>query len=177
MSQTLNRPPLYKGFRFPPEIISHGVWLYYRFGVSLRDVSELLLARGIEVSYEAIRFWTVRFGLEYARRLRRTRGTCSNVEAGDGREPIAQTRVLRPDVILMDVSMPEMDGVEATRHIHAEFPFIQIFGLSTKERIAGLHAIERVGGAGYFIKDANMKRLVEHLLAERAARHGLSEPT
>jgi hypothetical protein len=63
MSQTLSRPPLYKGFRFPPEIISHGVWLYYRFGVSLRDVSELLLARGIEVSYKAIRLWTVRFGL------------------------------------------------------------------------------------------------------------------
>jgi hypothetical protein len=79
MSQTLPRPPLYKGFRFPPEIISQGVWLYYRFGVSLRDVSELLLARGIEVSYEAIRLWTVRFGLEYARRLRRTRGTCSNI--------------------------------------------------------------------------------------------------
>ena len=68
MSQTLTRPRLYKGFRFPPEIISQGVWLYYRFGVSLRDVSELLLARGIEVSYEAIRLWTMRFGLEYARR-------------------------------------------------------------------------------------------------------------
>src|SRR5262250_3268816 len=74
-----NRPPLYKGFRFPPEIISHGVWLYYRFGVNLRDVSELLLARGIEVSYEAIRLWTLRFGMEYARRLRRTRAACSNI--------------------------------------------------------------------------------------------------
>jgi len=57
----------------------HGVWLYYRFGVSLRDVSELMLARGIEVSHEAIRLWTLRFGLEYARRLRRTRGACSNI--------------------------------------------------------------------------------------------------
>jgi putative transposase len=55
------------------------VWLYYRFGVSLRDVSELMLARGIEVSHEAIRLWTLRFGTEYARRLRRTRGTCSNI--------------------------------------------------------------------------------------------------
>jgi putative transposase len=54
------------------------VWLYYRFGVSLRDVSELMLARGIEVSHEAIRLWTLRFGTEYARRLRRTRGACSN---------------------------------------------------------------------------------------------------
>jgi len=79
MSQLFARPSLYKGYRYPPEIISHGMWLYYRFAVSLRDVSELLLARGIEVSHEAVRLWTVRFGLEYARRLRRTRGPCSNV--------------------------------------------------------------------------------------------------
>jgi putative transposase len=44
-----------------------------------RDVSELMLARGIEVSHEAIRLWTVRFGTEYARRLKRTRGSCSNI--------------------------------------------------------------------------------------------------
>jgi len=50
------------------------VWLSYRFGVSLRDVSELMRARGIEVSREAIRLWTRRFGTQYARRLRRTRG-------------------------------------------------------------------------------------------------------
>jgi putative transposase len=47
--------------------------------VSLRDVSELMLARGIEVSREAIRLWTLRFWTEYARRLRRTRGACSNI--------------------------------------------------------------------------------------------------
>ena len=68
MSQPLNRRPLYKGYRFPAEIISRCVWLYYRFGVSLRDVSELMLAEGIEVSHEAIRLWTLRFGTEYARR-------------------------------------------------------------------------------------------------------------
>jgi putative transposase len=79
MSHPSTRPLLYKGYRFPPEIISYGVWLYYRFAVSLRDVSELLLARDIEVSHEAVRLWTLRFGLEYARRLRRTRGPCSNV--------------------------------------------------------------------------------------------------
>ena len=55
-----------KSYRFPSEIISRCVWLYYRFGVSLRDVSELMLARGIEVSHEAIRLWTLRFGTEYA---------------------------------------------------------------------------------------------------------------
>ena len=79
MSQPSTRPPLYKGYRFPPEIISWGVWLYYRFSVSLRDVSELMLTRGIEVSHEAIRVWTLRFGTEYARRLRHTRGACSNI--------------------------------------------------------------------------------------------------
>ena len=71
MSQRSTRPTLYKGYRFPPELISHCVWLSYRFGVSLRDVSELMLARGIEVSHEAIRLWTQRFGTDYARRLRR----------------------------------------------------------------------------------------------------------
>jgi putative transposase len=74
MSQPSTRPTLYKGYRFPPEIISCCLWLYYRFGVSRRDVSELMLARGIEVSHESIRLWTLRFGTEYALRLRRTRG-------------------------------------------------------------------------------------------------------
>ena len=77
MAQPSTRPTLYKGYRFPPEIISRCVWLYYRFGVSLRDVSELMLARGIEVSHETIRLWTLRLGTEYARRLRRRRGPCS----------------------------------------------------------------------------------------------------
>ena len=83
MSQPSLRPPLYKGYRFPPEIISWYVWLYYRFSLSLRDVSELMLARGVEVSHEPIRLWTLRFGMEYARRLRRTRGACSNIVSDD----------------------------------------------------------------------------------------------
>ena len=79
MAQPSIRPTLYKGYRFPPDVISRCVWLYDRFAVSFRDVSELMLARGIEVSHEAIRLWTLRFGSEYARRLRHTRGACSNV--------------------------------------------------------------------------------------------------
>ena len=47
MSQRSTRPAFYKGYRFPPEIISRCVWLSYRFGVSLRDVSELMLGRGL----------------------------------------------------------------------------------------------------------------------------------
>ena len=54
----------YKGFRFPPEIISHCVWLYHRFPLSFRDVQELMLERGVDVSYETIRpWWTVRAGV------------------------------------------------------------------------------------------------------------------
>ena len=49
--------PNYRGYRFPPEIISHAVWLYHRFGVSFRDVEDLLAQRGLTVSYEAIRLW------------------------------------------------------------------------------------------------------------------------
>ena len=62
MNKTTRRSVLYKGHRFPPLIISHCVWVYFRFCLSFRDVSELLLARGIEVSHEAVRFWTLKFG-------------------------------------------------------------------------------------------------------------------
>jgi putative transposase len=74
MSRRLRGPRSAKSYRFPPEIISHCVWLYY---CARRLRTEL--ARGIEVSYEAIRLWTLPFGLEYARRLRRTRGACLNI--------------------------------------------------------------------------------------------------
>src|SRR2546422_4036236 len=66
-------PERYKTHRFPPEIISHGVWLYYRFCLSYRDVEELLFARGVLVSYEAIRKWCRKFGQAYANQLRRRR--------------------------------------------------------------------------------------------------------
>jgi putative transposase len=63
----------YKNHRFPGEIISHGVWLYYRFPLSYRDVQELLFERGIDVTYEAIRQWCRKFGQEYANQLKRRR--------------------------------------------------------------------------------------------------------
>ena len=52
----------YRGHRFPPEIISHAVWLYHRFCLSFRDVEDLLAERGITVSYETIRHWCRKFG-------------------------------------------------------------------------------------------------------------------
>jgi putative transposase len=59
--------------RFPAEIISHGVWLYFRFRLSYRDVEELLFARGVIVTSEAIRKWCRKFGQQYAHQLRRRR--------------------------------------------------------------------------------------------------------
>ena len=66
--------PSYHGYRFPPEIISHAVWLYHRFCLSFRNAEDLLAQRGITVTYETIRHWCQTFGPDYARRLRRRRG-------------------------------------------------------------------------------------------------------
>jgi putative transposase len=69
----------YKRHRFPAEIIAHAVWLYYRFPLSLRLVEEMLLERGIVVSYETVRRWGKKFGPEYVRRLRRKRPSPNDV--------------------------------------------------------------------------------------------------
>ena len=66
-------PALYRRHRFPVEIISHAVWLYFRFNLSHRDVEELLAERGIQVSYEAIRLWCRKVGRADAEQLRRRR--------------------------------------------------------------------------------------------------------
>jgi len=63
----------FKRHRFPAEIIRYAVWLYFRFTLSFRDVEELLAQRGIEVSYETIRCWTIKFGPQIARNLKRRR--------------------------------------------------------------------------------------------------------
>ena len=67
-------PNPYSGHRYPTVIISHAVWLYFRFALSYRDVEEILAARGIVVSYEAIRQWCLKFGQQYANRIRHRRG-------------------------------------------------------------------------------------------------------
>ena len=69
-----SQAPNYHGYRFPPEIISHAIWLYHRFGLSFRDVEDLLAQRDITVTSETIRQWCQRFGPVYAGRLRRRRG-------------------------------------------------------------------------------------------------------
>ncbi len=116
-------PPSYRGYRFPPEIISHAVWLYHRFGLSFRDAEDLLAQRGITVTYETIRQWCRTFGLAYARRLRRRRGRMGDTwhldelfvkiqgrqqylwravdEDGDTIDILVQSRVLAPLAVVV----------------------------------------------------------------------------
>ena len=63
----------YRRHRFHPDIIKQVVWLYFRFTMSYRDVEDLLAKRGIDVSYETIRLWVLKFGQAYARRIRKRR--------------------------------------------------------------------------------------------------------
>jgi putative transposase len=65
--------PSYKGHRYPVEVIAHGVWLYFRFPLSYREVEEMMLQRGVAVSYETVRRWCLKFGQAYADGLRRRR--------------------------------------------------------------------------------------------------------
>ncbi|QPQ88901.1 IS6 family transposase (plasmid) [Burkholderia gladioli] len=68
----VDSPISLKGYRFPPDVISYAVWLYYRFPLSLRTVEEMLAARGIELTYETLRCWATKFGLAIVRRIRST---------------------------------------------------------------------------------------------------------
>jgi two-component system response regulator NreC len=73
-------------------------------------------------------------------------------EAGNGLEAIAQARALSPDVIVMDISMPELDGLEATRRIRAEFPRCQILILTVHAQERYLFPVLKAGAAGYVLK-------------------------
>ncbi|CAM5740907.1 IS6 family transposase [Streptomyces hirsutus] len=66
-------PPSYKGHRYPVEVISHCVWLYFRFPLSFREVEEPMFERGVIVSYETVRRWCLKFGQAYANALHRRR--------------------------------------------------------------------------------------------------------
>jgi putative transposase len=66
-------PDPYRGFRFPAEIVSHAVWLYHCFGLSLREVETILAERGIIVSHESVRAWSLRFGRAFADALKKRR--------------------------------------------------------------------------------------------------------
>jgi NarL family two-component system response regulator LiaR len=81
-------------------------------------------------------------------------------QAHDGREAIQLCDDTRPDVVLMDVVMPEMDGIEATKIIHAKYPELPILGLSSFDDGEGVRAMLNNGAVGYILKDALVKDLV-----------------
>ncbi len=69
----------YRRHRFPPVVIQHAVWLYLRFTLSYRDVEDLLAERGLDISYETVRSWVLKFGPVIARRLRQRRSRPSDL--------------------------------------------------------------------------------------------------
>jgi CheY-like chemotaxis protein len=81
-------------------------------------------------------------------------------EAADGKQAISEARALNPDVILMDYSMPRMDGVEATRRIKAEMPHIKVVGLSIYEQSERAAAMIDAGASAYHTKGSNTSDLI-----------------
>lgn len=80
-------------------------------------------------------------------------------EAGDGKEAVAMTGELKPHVVLMDLRMPEMDGVTAIGHIKAEYPEVQILVLTTYESDADILRAIETGATGYLLKDTPREEL------------------
>jgi DNA-binding NarL/FixJ family response regulator len=90
-------------------------------------------------------------------------------EAADGEEAVALAAALKPDVILMDVNMPRMDGVEASRRIKRDLPSTVVIGLSMHGGEHHEHAMRESGAAAYLTKDSAAERLIETILRCRAA--------
>jgi two-component system response regulator NreC len=82
-------------------------------------------------------------------------------EAEDGRKAVQQVQRLRPDVVLMDITMPLLNGVEATRQIKAQHPEVEVLGLTRHENEEYIYQLLRAGAAGYVVKQAAPAELVE----------------
>lgn len=95
-------------------------------------------------------------------------------EASDGKSAVVQASALRPDVILMDMQMPVMDGVTAAAQIHDRHPDIAILGLSTFSTDRYVVDLLRAGASGYLVKDAKPKEITTAIHAVRAGESVLS---
>lgn len=103
-----------------------------------------------------------------ARLLRQHTGIEVVGDAADGRQAVEAARRLKPDVVLMDVTMPHVDGIEATRHITNELPEVRVIGLSMHEEEEAATAMHNAGAVAYLRKDAPSEALVSTILAQRA---------
>jgi DNA-binding NarL/FixJ family response regulator len=90
-------------------------------------------------------------------------------EASDGHEAVAMATALKPDVVVMDVNMPRMDGVEASKRIKRELPGTVVIGLSMHDGGQHESAMRESGAAAYLTKDSAAERLIETILRCRAA--------
>ena len=97
-------------------------------------------------------------------------------EAADGEAALAQARVLAPDVVIMDVSMPGLGGVDATRRLRDELPHVQVLALSTHPRPDEGHPIEIAGASGYFCKGDDTHLLLARLISMRRALDTPDQP-
>ena len=86
-------------------------------------------------------------------------------EAGDGRQALERTAELQPDVVLMDLHMPVLDGIAATRRLRVEQPGVRVLALTTFDDDEDVFAALRAGALGYLLKDVSSDRLVEALLS------------
>ena len=93
-------------------------------------------------------------------------------EAADGLDAISQAVAIQPDVIVMDVSLPQMNGIEATREIHRALPHIKIVGLSTHDDEDIERSMREAGVGAYFTKNEGTDRLLDYLLSLRAQAKG-----
>jgi DNA-binding NarL/FixJ family response regulator len=95
-------------------------------------------------------------------------------EAGDGNEAVQKVSTLKPDIVLMDLRMPNLDGIEATRKVVAEHPEVKVLILTTFE--ADNHVIQalKVGASGYILKDSQPDAIVSSILAVAAGERVMS---
>lgn len=97
-------------------------------------------------------------------------------EASDGREAVELTERLRPDVVLMDIAMPELNGVEATRLIKQQSPGTAVLVLTAYEDEAYIFALLEAGAAGYLLKNSRSEELAAAVEAVHAGESVLSPP-
>jgi putative transposase len=144
----MNPPTVsYEKHRFPPQIIAHAVWLYFRFPLSLRLVEEMLLERGIIVSYETIRRWGRKFGPAYAKQLRRKKPSRKEVWHLDevvisigGRQhwlwrAVAQTRRDTKAAKRLPVRLLKKQGIKPKRVITDK---LRSYGAAKREVMPGV---------------------------------------